>query len=95
MALFKHMEETNVVFHTKERITTSNVIHHTPFGFSYAMIEKNILKYFVDDILIINIIYDDQKIGSRKHYKGGIHNPEGPITSTHDIIWLINQYYNN
>lgn len=95
MVLLSDMEKTKVVFHTKERVTTSDVIHHIPLGFSYLAVQKNILKYFIDDTLIINITYDEQSIGSKKHYKGGIHHPEGPMTSTHDIRWIINQYYND
>lgn len=94
MALLKDMEKTKVIFHTHERVVKSDAIYQWP-RITHTFATMYVLRYLIDDVLTVDIKYYEQSIESKKYFKGGIHHPAGPLASTHDMRWLINQYYND
>lgn len=95
MALISNMEQTKVVFHQKLKRSSVGEIHPTiNTAYAYTIQYQHILQYHIDNLLEVNLIVVNP-INSRMPFKGAFHHPAGPLESTHDMRWLINQYYND
>lgn len=95
MALLSDMEKTRVIFYSKNIVTKADTVNYTPTGMAYFTTLKEVLTYFIDNTISIDLTMDSKLTELQKKYKGGLHHPGGPLESTHDIRWLINQYYND